>query len=206
MSLLRTITAITFLLTFATAHVQALSADSPTIGTWTGTLCGVMRNPSFVPTTQKTKSDVTLVVTRIANGNPDQDGNYILSLYVWDGLKIGGPPENGSMWSMGMHMPEPVGTHFGALGQTPHALMTLTLIGRMTSPNRIAIDGHLLTQWTTHHFTIKTRRYMGPVDENGFPVLETPSAISVLERRYPWRLPQDDGLFLELVHAKASGG
>jgi hypothetical protein len=105
-----------------------------------------------------------------------------------------------------MHMPEPVGTRFGALGQTQYALMTLTLIGRMTSPNRMALDGHFLTQWTTHEFEIKARRYMGPVDENGFPILDTPNAISVLERRYPWRLPQEDGLFLELAKSEATGG
>lgn len=203
---MRAIAVITLFLTVATTHLQALSADSPVIGTWTGTLCGVMRNPTFVPTTQRVTSDVTLVATRIANGNPDQDGNYILSLYVWGGLKIGGPPDNGSLSSIGMHMPEPVGTRFGALGQTQHALMTLTLIGQMTSANRMTIDGHFLTQWTTHDFTITARRYRGPVDENGFPVLDTPNAISVLERRYPWYLPQDDGLFLELAKSEASGG
>lgn len=203
---MRAIAAIALFLAVATTHLQALSADSPVIGTWTGTLRSVMRNPAFVPTTQKVTSDVTLVVTRIANGNPDQDGNYILSLYVWSGLKVGGPPDNGSLWSMGMHMPEPVGTRFGALGQTQYALMTLTLIGQMTNANRMAVDGHFLTQWTTHDFAIKARRYMGPVDENGFPVLDTPNAISVLERRYPWRLPQEDGLFLELAKSEASGG
>lgn len=202
---MRAIAVIALFLTMATTHLQALSADSPVIGTWTGTLTGVLRNSSFTPATQKVTSEVTLVMSRIANGNPDQDGNYLVGLYVWSGLKIGGAPENGSLSAIGMHMPEPVGTRFSALGQTEHLLMTLTLIGRMTSANRIAIDGHFLTQWTTHEFTIKARRYVGPVDENGLPAMNAPSAISALERRYPWRLPQEDGIFLELAKSDASG-
>lgn len=204
---MRAIAVIALFLTVASTHLHALSADSPVIGTWTGTLTGVMRNSAFTPTTQKVTSEVTLVMSRIANGNPDQDGNYLLGLYVWSGLKIGGAPENGSLSVMGMHMPEPVGSRFSALGQTQYLLMTTTLVGRMTGANRcITIDGHFLTQWTTHDFTIKAHRYVGPVDENGLPAMNAPSAISALERLYPWHLPQEDGLFLELTKSEASGG
>ncbi|HEX3132881.1 MAG TPA: hypothetical protein VHX44_04775 [Planctomycetota bacterium] len=186
------------LIAATTSHLQAQSADSPVIGTWTGTLKSVMRNQEFTPSTQKISSDVTLVISRIANGNPLQDGTYILGLYVWSGLPIGGPPENGSLWSTGMYVPTPVGKFFGA-SSGGATLSTMTLIGTMTSNNQISISGSYITQWTFHDFTIKARRYSGPVDANGLPVVEVPTAISLLEQRFPWRLSQGDGLMLELA-------